>query len=153
MSFRLSGSVNRSSYVIDQFRSGSVRIRLLALGGILALFSTFIIWLSPPALADISLPKVISWGTQCDKLHGVPLQKQLTDLQFPQDQPLTYPGDPLTYQYQNPGEAARGYPELTPDELVTYGRDPNGKPSGSEAHVYANWNKYVADKEANGKKP
>ncbi|MET9626266.1 hypothetical protein ABZX92_02275 [Lentzea sp. NPDC006480] len=58
------------------------------------------------------------------------------------------PGKGGRYNYENPGENARGLklPD-DPDELPGYGVDTTGKTPGTKEHAYAAWNRYVARKQ------
>ncbi|WP_433292970.1 LPXTG cell wall anchor domain-containing protein [Actinoplanes sp. CA-030573] len=61
-------------------------------------------------------------------------------------------GNRRTYDYENPGENARGIslPD-DPDDLIPYGTDTSRYPSGTKEHVYAAWNRYVERKRSEGK--
>lgn len=94
-------------------------------------------------------------GTKCADLYRItkptPPRNQLPGFNGQSSTPNT---SGRTYDYRNPGETARNL-ELPSSqrELLRYGVDTTGKTPGTKEHVFAAWNRYLARKQAEGKKP
>lgn len=113
---------------------------------VVTLFGAFVVWTPARAAAPLS-------GRRCDEIYDIASSSVPHDQLPGIGEATEWAGDPLTYQYANPGEAARDLPELTGKKLRDYGSNPNGKQPGTPEHLYATWNKYLARKAQEGKPP
>src|SRR2546421_1112648 len=136
-----------------------IPVRVAILVVTLGLVGTSVAWAAPTALP------VPSPENRCDRLFD------LTDPASPLTDPDGLPGmvDPPwgdqtpSYDYVNPGENARGKPDLTadwnksPDDLKAltekYGTNTRNLDSGTDAHLYAARMRHINDRLKDGKQP
>lgn len=116
----------------QSMKLGTLRsIRFAVLGLILALLA------APAGMAPSAAAAPIN---RCADMFGVTKSPPPTD-KLPGFGAPDLP--PATYDYENPGEAARGLqlPD-NPGELARYGTNTDGKTPGTKEHVYTAWNRY-----------
>ncbi|SES33253.1 hypothetical protein [Actinokineospora terrae] len=115
-------------------KGGSLSRRVTGAAAALAVLATVVTW-SPP-VADAQAAQ------RCADMFNVtkptPARNQLPG--FGNNVPA--PKNASRYDYDNPGEAARGLGLPDPEDLADYGEDSSPYKPGSKEHVYTTWNAY-----------